>query len=97
MFGIAIYRYGIQYRHIGTTFSVTPIYRNLRSTVILRYTETYNMAISSILLHYNAKTDFLLVLNESNMANIPSKQLRSYRTLVHNRNQYFSLFKIDFL
>ena len=45
--------------------------------------------ISSFLLHYNSKTGFFEVLNELNMAEIPFKQLRSYRTSVHNRTQYF--------
>ena len=45
--------------------------------------------ISLFLLHYNSKTGFFEVLNELNMAEIPFKQLRSYRTSVHNRTQYF--------
>ena len=47
---------------------------SLRYTIICRYTETYNMGISSISPHYNRKTGFLIVLNELNMAETPSKQ-----------------------
>ena len=56
-----------------------------------------SIAILLILLHYNTKTGFLILLNELNMIEIPSKQLRSNRTPVHNCKQNISLFKIDFL
>ena len=45
------------------------------------------MAISSILLHYNTKTGFLLVLNELDMAD---KELRSY--MVHQFTSVNSIF-----
>ena len=60
---------------IGMTVSVKSLYRNLRYTVIFWYTEIYNMAKSSILLYYNTKTGFLIIPNELNLAEIPSKQL----------------------
>ena len=62
-------------RYVSMTFSV----KNLRYNVIFQYTETYDMAISSILLHYNTKTGFLKVLHELNSAEISPKQLRSCR------------------
>ena len=49
------------------TFSVI---KKLRYTVIFQYTETYDMAISSILPHYNTKTGILTALHELNSAEI---------------------------
>ena len=76
--------------------SVIPIYQNLRYIVILWCTETYDMAITSISLHYNYTKTILVVLKELNMVEFPSKQLRIYRIPVHNR-KHFSLFKVYFL
>lgn len=56
--------------------ALIPIYRNLRYAVIFRYTETrvrYGNIITFASLRY--KDWYLIVLNELNMAEIPSKLL----------------------
>ena len=62
------YRCGIQYRSVYWY----DFFSNLRCTVTFRHTETNNMATSSILFH-------LIVLDELNMADIPSKQLYNHK------------------
>ena len=65
---------------------------------ICLYTEAYDMVItakSSILFRYHTKAGFLVVLNELNVAKIPSKQLRSCRIII-KFTVYIVQFKIDF-
>ena len=70
------------------------MYQNLRYNLIFRCTETYDIATASITTQKNC---FLIVLNELNIAEIPSKQLRCYPTPACNRKQSCSLFKVDLI
>ena len=57
---------------------------DLAFSVIPIIPKTYDMAISSILRYYNAKTDYSIsLLYDLNVVKISSKQLRNYRTSIH--------------
>ena len=57
---------------------------DLAFSVIPIILKTYDMAISSILRYYNAKTVYSIsLLYDLNVVKIYSKQLRNYRTSIH--------------
>lgn len=78
-------------------------YANILKILVLKSISVYECETFSVIWQYHKFRFitiqilvFLIVLNELNMFEIPSKQLQSYCTPDHNHKQYFSLFNINF-